>query len=140
MLPGKAKLIPQNNDSNHPNPSQWSFTMPGHPQLRVQVYTRSVYGLYRYIGELVRLSSTQATSSFPMYDGNIFNGGILSEAAHLTNAVAGCWTAISYNGDHWCVPASANGTKRTFALLHLLFRLYASPSNQTVTPTVRVTQ
>jgi hypothetical protein len=56
---------------------------------------------------------------------------------NLAHDRLGCWAKVGYEDEPWCVPAAARGTKRTFQIMQQLFRLFASPSNQPVTETVR---
>jgi hypothetical protein len=121
-------------------PVDWSFPNPNNSAQRVQVYTRSVYGMYRYLGELARLRNDGLISKITeTYDGGVFNSDPTNEMLVLNhnNDEDGCWTSVFYEKAWWCVPHEARNTKHVFNILHLLFRLYAQPGNQTVTPTVR---
>jgi hypothetical protein len=115
----------------------WSFEDPFHNQ--VHIYTRSVYGIYRYLGQLVRVSEKGGWVGFDDAPEGVFNGGPLFDLIMLNHDYQGCWVSNEYEGKNWCVPQNTNESKRTFQLLHELFELYAAPSNQTVTPTVRTT-
>ena len=109
----------------------------------VELQTRSVYGAYRYLGEILRIR--QELTKLLQTQGDlgkfreIFTGYPVDDILYLDNNASGCWASVAYAGDQWCVPASALGTKRTFAILHTLFQLYTAPNNQPNTPTVRVT-
>lgn len=121
-------------------PVDWSFPNPSNSSQRVQVYTRSVYGMYRYLGELARMRDEGLVSKIKeTYEGGVFNSNTTNEMLVLNhnNDFNSCWTSIFYEASRWCVPSEARDTKHVFNILHLLFRLYTQPSNQTVTPTVR---
>jgi hypothetical protein len=141
----KGKVVKQQPSSAAQEPEaskpDWSFDDPDRNNKggKVHVYTRSVFGMYRYLGEILRLRELNALGPLA-YPGGIFTDSPQTEMLHLTHGTAGCWASVVYEGVQWCVPFDAIGTKRTFALLHELFELYATPSNQQVTPTVRVTQ
>jgi hypothetical protein len=121
----------------------WSFDDPAPDNKggKIHVYTRSVFGMYRYLGEIINLRENDELERSPTlsYPGSIFAGSPRTEMLHVTHDIAGCWANVVYDNRQWCVPNEAFGTKRTFALLHQLFELNASPSNQPVTSTVRVT-
>jgi hypothetical protein len=126
----------QSSPSNESVPI-WSFDDP--LGARAHIYLRSVFGMYRYLGELVNLHEAGALKSLKDYPGGVFSGGSEFEMLALTHDALGCWASVTYHGRFWCVPEVALQTKRTFQILQQLFKFYASPSNQTVTPTVRTT-
>jgi hypothetical protein len=123
----------------------WSFDDPDPSNKggKVHVYTRSVFAMYRYLGEILNLRESGELDRLRhpalFYPGSIFAGTPQTEMLHVTHDVIGCWSNVDYDGRQWCVPNDALATKRTFAILHQLFELYASPSNQPATPTVRTT-
>jgi hypothetical protein len=129
----------------------FSFSSPAQPNVDVYVYTRSVYGAYRFLGELLNVQedprSTEAIfsqlRSKEAPRDLLFLPASETEAPRMlsvTHAHFGCWANVDYGGAHWCVPQEAFGTKRTFQILHQLFRLFAAPSNAPVTSTVRTIQ
>ena len=128
--------------SVQPAPSETTlvFVDPAHLDQDVYVYTRSVYGSYRFLGELVALSKQGGFSELPR-DDQLFRPGVATDVRrqliNLTHDRFGCWTSVDYANDHWCVPKDAINTKRTFQILSQLFRLFVLPSKQPATPTVR---
>jgi hypothetical protein len=58
---------------------------------------------------------------------------------YVTHDQDKCFTKLNYEEKTWCVPDEAQTTKRVFALLHQLFKLFTQPSSQPTTPTVRLT-
>ncbi len=131
----------------------WRFrTETGQPVL---LYTRSLYGAYEYLGQYLRLRererilecSSKAVEERDK-DGRIhavqcmqfFGEDKVTNPLYLTHDSSNCFARTTYHGKTWCVPQDATVTKWTFSLLHQLFQLYAAPSNQPVTPTVRTVQ
>jgi hypothetical protein len=115
------------------------FTFTDQQGRLVQLQTRSVYSAYRFLGELLLVRENLGDEAARQVMPGFFTGNPVTEFLYLTHDVAGCWTSVVYQGIQWCVPAAALGTKRFFSILHQLFELYASPSNQPATSTVRVT-
>lgn len=118
-----------------PKPNFTFTDLQGH---KVEIETRSVYGAYRFLGELAHVMET-----VPNVDSEkmefLFTQPHSSQILVLTHDLTGCWTSVMYEGRHWCIPSDAILTKRVFALLHELYELYATPSTQPATQTVRVT-
>jgi hypothetical protein len=123
---------------------KWEFRDPSSPDVTIHVYTRSVNGAYRFLGELYHIAKQDGFANFAplpyLKKEDPFKGSsIPARMLYITPDLLGCWTSISYETYRACVPADAFQTKRTFALLHQLFVLYASPNNTPVTQTVRTT-
>jgi hypothetical protein len=117
--------------------STFSFPDPVRPDVEVHVYTRSVYGAYRFLGELLKLYERKTLSEWPNNDPLFSPEYEGTRMLYLVHDRLGCWAKVDYEDEHWCVPAVAQGAKRTFQIMQQLFRLFASPSNQPVTQTVR---
>jgi hypothetical protein len=115
------------------------FTFTDQQGRLVQFQTRSVFSAYRFLGELLLVRESLGEELARQFLPGFFTGNPVTEFLYLTHEATGCWTSVVYEGIQWCVPATALGTKRFFSILHQLFELYASPSNQPATPTVRVT-
>ena len=100
---------------------------------RYEVSFRSIYGVYAYLGALQRGANGRPTDISNLLqldrDGK---GGILD----ITAAKGACFTAIDYEGSHYCVPQGADNTKRLFNLLHQLQEISTAPSNAPTTLTV----
>jgi hypothetical protein len=98
-----------------------------------EVSFRSVYGVYAYLGALRRGAGKGPTdlSNLLKLDG-AGKGGILD----ITGARGDCFTAVDYEGGHYCVPTRADNTKRLFNLLHQLQEISTAPSNAPTTLTV----
>jgi hypothetical protein len=123
---------------------KWEFRDPSSPDVTIHVYTRSVNGAYRFLGEIYRITRQNDFAKFNplpyLKEEDPFKGSsIPARMLYITPDLSGCWTSISHETYRACVPANAIQTKRTFALLHQLFVLYASPNNTPVTQTVRAT-
>lgn len=94
-----------------------------------QLFTRSTYGAYEYIGALLR-NKTDIDNL--LGNGPGYNGIIRVDAMYGGN----CFAAVAYRSEPYCVPADAWNTKRVFALLHQLQQLNTAPSNTPTTLTV----
>ena len=98
--------------------------------IKISVYLRSTYGVYAHLGRVIRNG------------GNITNilGLTASDDPSLftvTSDYTNCFIQTDYEGAHYCVPESANNTKRVFALLRQLVGLKITPANPQPTQTVR---
>ena len=100
---------------------------------KYEVSFRSVYGVYAYLGALRRGFGGRPTdiSNLLKLDSDR-RGGILD----ITADRGACFTAVDYEGSHYCVPAGADNTKRLFNLLHQLQQISTAPSNAPTTLTV----
>jgi hypothetical protein len=106
---------------------------------RVELRTRSVFGAYRFLGEILYLRENSEKYGDPSKKNLEKSLADFLDLINITHDTFGCWARADIDGQRWCVPSNAIETKRVFALLHQLFELYATPNNQTTTPTVRVT-
>jgi hypothetical protein len=95
---------------------------------RYQLYTRSAYGAYGYVGALLR----NGTDIDNLQSGAKGYGGIIN----VTQGTQDCFAEIDYRDVHYCVPNQAVNTKRLFALLHQLQEIDTAPSNAPTTLTV----
>jgi len=141
---GKAirHLVPGKPPEEFPQPAQPKT--PGKPRLiafpvtdgdgvTYQIYFRSVYSVYSYLGALRRGAHGRPTDISNLLPPDSSNsGGILNITADRT----GCFAEVDYDHGHYCVPATANNTKRVFSLLHQLQELSTAPSNAPTTLTV----
>lgn len=114
----------------------WTFCDPENNIVILR--TRSLQGAYRFLGELLVVDDYKLNSYMP--PSRLFS---LEENKdnifYVTHSEENCFTKMEYDGNMWCVPGMAHTTKRVFTLLHQLFELFAQPSNQPTTPTVRLT-
>lgn len=105
----------------------------------VRVYTRSVYGAYRYLGLMLKLREL-APDAFDQRDASFLSSEPALSPLYVTHDTFGCWTHVNFEGDDWCVPKEARETKRTFAVLRTMFQLYTYYKDQPGTITVRSIQ
>jgi len=116
------------------------FMFPGNVKLGFEVKTRSAFGLYRYLGYLLR-SGAMETVTIKGSDGAV--QGFYGEQRLLTierNTDLNCFAAVTYAGTRFCVPLNnSDYTKLIFSLLTQLSALNTTPSDLPVTPTVRIT-
>jgi hypothetical protein len=96
----------------------------------IRISTRSVFGIYEYLGRLVRRGESLKARFSDVEDPYLF-----SVSSDLTD----CFVSISDMGRVYCVPNSANNTKRIFAIIRQLIGILTAPSNQPSTQTVRTT-
>lgn len=96
----------------------------------LELFTRSTYGIYRFLGGLVDQHVKLMLGGF---------GDDPSLFTVTTGVSSDCFAQIVAQ-EHYCVPQKANDTKAIFAILHQLAALYTFPS--TAPPnssTVRIT-
>lgn len=98
---------------------------------QVQLHTKSVYGMYEYLGALMRVNTPIVFEKFKLQDSTVFT---------ITHETTDCFVSVDYEGQHYCVPNSANNTKRLIALLRQLMSILTTPSGQAATSTVRAIQ
>jgi hypothetical protein len=93
-----------------------------------QLFTRSTYGAYDYVGSLRRNQTD--LDIFPP-DGSGYQGVI-----NIVSSPGPCFAEVNYRSIRYCVPEKADRTKRVFALLHELQQLSTAPSNAPSTLTL----
>jgi hypothetical protein len=102
--------------------------------LRFEITTRSVYGIYQFLGRIVR------TGEPILLRGKSLDG---ADARLLTiqhrDVWGSCFVALQFEGNSYCVPhEGADNTKRVFGLLTQLLALNTLVGDLAITPTVRV--
>lgn len=115
-----------------------------HPPVTIQIYPRSTYDIFRYLGALVRTSLDKGTYvNLTTDQAKIFGGGgALADKLFVVqkNAPGDSYVSVTYNGDTYSVPKSATTTIQVLALLRQLVALSTSvnslPSSGTVTTVV----
>ena len=100
-------------------------------RIKVQILLRSAFGVYQFLGKLLARNS-----EIGLYTGLDSDKKLLT-ISHDTNY---CFVHVSYSGEHYCVPNTANNTKKIFAVLRQLVALNTPYANQPATLTVRTTQ
>ncbi|MCB4805603.1 hypothetical protein QO001_005690 [Methylobacterium brachiatum] len=94
-----------------------------------QIQTRSVYGIYTFLGSLLR-TRINLLDVLPASTGD-------HSLVTVTQQEDGCFTSTTYIGNRYCVPLEANNTKIIFAVLRQLVNVLTKPSNTSATTTVR---
>lgn len=116
------------------------FQFPRNVRLGFEVKTRSAFGIYRYLGQLLR-SGTMETLVLKDSDGAV--SGPYGEQKLLSivrGSNSGCFTMVSYWGEYFCVPIRhSEYTKLTFSVLTQLSALNTTAADLPVTSTVRIT-
>jgi hypothetical protein len=111
-------------------------------QLQIDVTTRSIYEIFYYLGRIIHSGKEVDLQPFnlpaetipqePLIDIRVNNAATFSEAG-------GCFTAVKYEADAYCVPRQgAENTKRVFGILNALLALKQSVSDLPNTQTVRI--
>jgi hypothetical protein len=106
----------------------------GGQRQRIDVTTRSIYGIFYYLGHLI--ANGHAVT---LHDYHVPNE--TTEEAPLIDVRSGggpCFTEIEYEERTYCAPMDADNTKRIFALLNALIALKQSPGDLPITQTVRI--
>jgi hypothetical protein len=90
-----------------PSPvAYYTFTDPDNNE--VQIHTKTVYGIYEYLGALLRAHTSIRIPNFTGPDEALFT---------VTSDLTDCFVSADYEGQHYCVPNEASNTKRYLALL-----------------------
>jgi hypothetical protein len=87
-----------------------------------QLFTRSTYGAYKYLGEIRHYHADVMNLLKP--DGSDY-GGIIN----VLPSASACFAEITYRNKPYCVPQNAGHTKQIFGLLHQLQQLNTAPAN-----------
>jgi hypothetical protein len=111
----------------------------GDRKYEIVVYTRSIFGIFKYLGGLIGRDETGAVqlhhypqlASEQTYDGQLLT---------VLHSGGDCFAQVSYRGAAYCVPnQGADNTKDIFNILDALLALKTSPGDLPATPTVRIT-
>jgi Uncharacterized alpha/beta hydrolase domain (DUF2235) len=102
-----------------------------------QIFTRSTWGIYQYLGKLVSRERQNGVPSSVLVRGYQKD----HELFHVDHNVGSCFTAVIYSEAYHCVPKQRYNTKQTLSLLHELVNLSTRPNSaqQPNTGTTRVT-
>jgi len=96
---------------------------------KIQFSTRSPYAVYLYLGRWLKVSATpQFFFTIPP------DAGLITV---LGDQSINCFTQLSYQGQHYCVPQEAYNTKRIFAILHQIAGLNIAHASTPPTLSVR---
>ena len=115
-------------------------------RLKLEVTTRSVFGIFYYLGNVVAHHDEEGLRlrRYDLPAENTEEGPLLrlldQPGAQMPGGASGsCFTALDYEGRHYCVPSDgAENTKRIFSILGALLALKQSPGDLPVTQTVRI--
>jgi hypothetical protein len=105
-----------------------SYEMCIDHRVKVQVFLRSAFGVYEYLGKMLARGWKVGLYTGLDPDLDLFT---------ITHDYNYCFVSTSYEGDQYCVPTSAENTKRIFALLRQLVGLNTAVQNPPATLTVR---
>jgi hypothetical protein len=109
------------------------FDGPDKPPSQVEVVFRSTYGIFQYLGGVIAAPDA-ATPQLVDYHipGETTPAGPLLQVSHGGGALGtGCFTAVTYGGEHFCVPAEGDmrNTKDVFGILVALIGLKQAPGD-----------
>lgn len=108
--------------------STYEMCIDGH--IEVRLYLRSAFGVYEYLGQLLAHSM-----ALGLYTGRGSDIQVLT----ITHQDNYCFVSTIFEGDPYCVPLTADNTKRIFALLRQLVALNTTVQYGQPTLTVRTT-
>jgi hypothetical protein len=97
-----------------------------------EVYFRSVYGAYRFLGEFVPQTwrTAECDSIYTAFDPDSQHSICRGLMEIETGKSSDAFVSVRYGDYNWFVHDGAYNTKSAFAILHQLVQLYSSPSNQ----------
>jgi hypothetical protein len=111
----------------------------GDKRYEIVVYTRSIFGVFKYLGGLVahgqeaavRLHHYPELASEQTTDGQLLD---------IARSGGDCFAQVSYRGGAYCIPnRGAENTKNIFNILNALLALKTSPGDLPAAQTVRIT-
>ena len=109
------------------------FDGPDKPPSQVEVVFRSTYGIFQYLGGIVAAPDAQTPQLLDYHiPGETTPAGPLLDVRRAGGVLGtGCFTAITYGGEHFCVPAEGDmrNTKDVFGILVALLALKQSPGD-----------
>ncbi|HVN01429.1 MAG TPA: hypothetical protein VMT68_14570 [Caulobacteraceae bacterium] len=113
-------------------------------RLEIEVTTRSIYGIYYYLGRIIRSGRTVDLQAFDLPAEKLLAAPLVDVAVDRPpegEQDAGCFTAVRYEGQRFCVPREgADNTKHIFGILNALIALKQSNADIPVTQSVRIQQ
>ena len=107
--------------------------------IQYAITTRSTFGIYRFLGSILRSGEAGAIAIRGRRDINEPEFIPLLEINRDTSG--GCFVDLQFDESYYCVPRrGAENTKHIFSLLAQLIALRTQPGDLAITPSVRVTQ
>jgi uncharacterized caspase-like protein len=102
-------------------------TFPLHDQkLQLDVSTRSIYGLFHYLGEMVKSGQPMVLSPFQLPQETTLAEPLLDVTIDSPQPADGCFVATRYMGHSYCAPQrgpGADNTRSVFAIVRTLLDL-----------------
>lgn len=119
-------------------------SFPLHDQkLVIDVTERSIYGMYYYLGRIIRSGKEVDLEAFNLPAENVPQAPLITvdTSARLPLQPGGCFTVVGYEGKTYCVPLeNSDNTKHIFGILFALLALHQTVNDQNLLPTVRIQQ
>lgn len=113
-----------------------------HQKLKIDVTTRSIYGVFAYLGAMVAQGDASRVSlhAYPELPAETTVEAPLLVVTHAgTVGDQGCFVGLGYEGQHYCVPQEgADNTKKIFNILNALLALKTASGDLPITQTVRI--
>ena len=94
---------------------------------KVEIHTRSVLGVYQFLGELVKYH----------FDVKLRHADTVDTGLLEVNGDGNCYVSTKVAGANYCVPNEAVNTKKIFSLLRQITAILVRPSNNMATQTTR---
>jgi hypothetical protein len=110
-------------------------------QLQIVVTTRSVYGMFAYLGGMIAHENMDQVRlhAYPELTSETTVDAPLLTVTKGTVGGRGCFIGVGYEGRDYCVPQDgADNTKKIFNILNALLALKTTSGDLPVTQTVRI--
>lgn len=125
-------------DQEKARSSKLPVTLEGR-KLEIEVKTRSIFGIFRYLGELIRNSDMDKVH-LHHYDDLPAESTQDSQLLTIAHRADSCFVSATYEGEQYCVPqAEEDNTKQIFTIINSLLALKTSPGDLPITQSVRLT-
>ena len=114
----------------------------GGKKLKIDVTTRSIYGIFAYLGGMIAKDDAGAVRlhAYPeLVSETTVDAPLLTVSHEGGLADQGCFVGLRYEGQHYCVPQDgADNTKKIFNILNALLALKTASGDLPITQTVRI--
>ena len=106
--------------------------------IAIQLNTRSLYGVLRYLGGLLADGKDVELAGLGAESETKLTGALLT--IQKDPASGACFASVDWHG-HYCIPQDhSEPLKQTFSIINALQALKTSPGDLPITPTVRIEQ
>lgn len=126
---GKAKFVKLGSKEMAPAASYDFVAGP----VRYELFLRSAFGIYNYIGLLVNEHARVAILKDEVDQADPYLVTVVHE-----EPPEGCFVSEEYRGVFYCVPNGATTTKKIFSIVHSIIKINTTSQPQPTTPTARI--